>query len=274
MNQTFQNSIVDFQEDLVQCPYDPVHMLRKERLRNHLFKCRAAIMKQPTSPYYERAKNMSVCRYNGTHHIPSDQQLQHEKTCPQSIEALKQKFQPVENKELFPGISKMDESKNIQDSDEEWSDNEETYDPLKKVAADSQSMHLPQGLTKSQRRDHRFAKRQPGGLQENYFDDSTWTPPAAVVAIQPKPLRKPQEVKQQEEAQHVWAEAEVTGEELLPGIGIGRGKLPNVSKDSASAASLAAQLNKMTMDSDQWMVQGRAKGRGRGRGRGKATTTS
>ena len=73
MNQTFNNTRVEPDEELMQCPYDPVHRILPKRMQTHLVKCKRSVLGQPTSPYYQRAKNMVVCKnkVNGQTNVPA-----------------------------------------------------------------------------------------------------------------------------------------------------------------------------------------------------------
>ena len=45
----------EYIEEKLQCPYDPVHMIAPDVMLKHLYKCKKALLKQPTSPYYLKA---------------------------------------------------------------------------------------------------------------------------------------------------------------------------------------------------------------------------
>ena len=51
-------------EDLVVCPYDPAHMIRRTRMAYHLIKCKEQ------HPGVE----LAVCPYNATHQFPVEQE--------------------------------------------------------------------------------------------------------------------------------------------------------------------------------------------------------
>ena len=80
------NSCAEPEEELVQCPYDPVHRILPKRMQTHLIKCRKAVLGQPTSPYYQRALNMEICKFSTKHHIQKEQLDAHHRNCPDKKE--------------------------------------------------------------------------------------------------------------------------------------------------------------------------------------------
>ena len=63
--QTFCNTVPEFREDLVGCPYNVSHQLRPDRL----VICRKETLSPPTSPGYRRALGIKIYPYNSAHHI-------------------------------------------------------------------------------------------------------------------------------------------------------------------------------------------------------------
>ena len=63
-----------FNEKMIRCPYDPMHVMREDRLQYHLVKCR----KQHPD------KNFEICPYNVTHQLPQEQIEDHIKNCSNS----------------------------------------------------------------------------------------------------------------------------------------------------------------------------------------------
>ena len=51
-------------EDLVVCPYDPAHMIRRTRMAYHLIKCKEQ----------HPGVDLAVCPYNATHQFPVEQE--------------------------------------------------------------------------------------------------------------------------------------------------------------------------------------------------------
>ena len=60
-----------FNEKMIRCPYDPMHVMREDRLQYHLVKCR----KQHPDKKFE------ICPYNVTHQLPQEQIENHIKNC-------------------------------------------------------------------------------------------------------------------------------------------------------------------------------------------------
>ena len=54
------------------CPYDPNHKVRADRLQYHLIKCRKE----------NSTKEKTTCPFNASHIIPKEQRLVHLQTCP------------------------------------------------------------------------------------------------------------------------------------------------------------------------------------------------
>ena len=60
-------------EKLLQCPYVPSHRVSEgTRFQTHLKRCRKDLLQNKTSPWHEKAKNMAICSFNSTHHVPKD----------------------------------------------------------------------------------------------------------------------------------------------------------------------------------------------------------
>ena len=76
--QTFSNSVVEFREDLVDCPYDNAHKIIPGRLVKHLVKCRSSSLKTQ----YKSAINIKICQYDSSHHVHKSQMDEHLKQCP------------------------------------------------------------------------------------------------------------------------------------------------------------------------------------------------
>jgi len=148
---------------LVQCPYDPVHMIRPARLGHHLVKCRAALQRATTSPYYSRLESTVICEFNSNHHIPRKDYKEHLKTCAENL-ATQKAINTLHTENVkISGISDiMSGVDKVQGGNDDWDDWEEDnyapYDPTSKMA--ETPMILPQGLTPAERRDFRIAKRQ------------------------------------------------------------------------------------------------------------------
>ena len=165
--------------ELMQCPYDPVHRIIPKRMQNHLVKCKKSILLQPTSPYYQRAKDMVVCKFNSLHHVPKHELDRHHNMCPSKKEFFANVTQVSSSSEpeKKPGwMNLVDDSalRRKPDPDEEnWDDEwQETYDPMEKINSNPNIMHNPQGLTQSQRRDYAHnRKMQSEGATAN---DDDW----------------------------------------------------------------------------------------------------
>ena len=133
------------------------------RLGHHLVKCRAALQRATTSPYYPRLESVVICEYNSNHHVPRQSYKEHLKTCAENLATQKAiNTLHTENvkisgiSDIMSGVDKVLGGGN---DDDDWDDdNYAPYDPTSKMAATP--MILPQGLTPAERRDFRIAKRQ------------------------------------------------------------------------------------------------------------------
>ena len=175
MSQTFCNTRVEPEEELLQCPYDPVHRILPKRMQTHLIKCRKAILGQPTSPYYQRALDMVVCKFNSKHHVQKNELDAHHFKCPDKKEFFSNvaTITDTDNPEKVPGWMKLiDDSalkKQPNGDEEDWEDEwQQTYDPMEKINTNTDIIYNPQGLSKAKKRDYAFNRRlQAEGLIEN-----------------------------------------------------------------------------------------------------------
>ena len=187
MNQTFNHTRTEPEEDLLQCPYDPVHRILPKRMQTHLLKCRRAILGQPTSPYYQRALNMDVCKFNSKHHVQKDALDAHHNNCPDKKEYFSNVTQVTssDDPDKLPGWMKLvDDSvlkKQPAGDEETWEDEwQETYDPMEKINSNTDIIYNPQGLSKAKKRDYAYNRRlqAEGVLTEatNSFckDEENW----------------------------------------------------------------------------------------------------
>lgn len=152
MSQTFCNTRVEPEEELLQCPYDPVHRILPKRMQTHLIKCRKAILGQPTSPYYQRALDMVVCKFNSKHHVQKNELDAHHFKCPDKKEFFSNVATITDNDdpEKVPGWMKLiDDSalkKQPNGDEEDWEDEwQQTYDPMEKIKNQSLN-HLMNGM--------------------------------------------------------------------------------------------------------------------------------
>ena len=133
------------------------------RLGHHLVKCRAALQRATTSPYYSRLESTVICEFNSNHHIPRKDYKEHLKTCAENL-ATQKAINTLHTENVkISGISDiMSGVDKVQGGNDDWDDWEEDnyapYDPTSKMA--ETPMILPQGLTPAERRDFRIAKRQ------------------------------------------------------------------------------------------------------------------
>ena len=178
MNQTFNNTRVEPEEELLQCPYDPVHRILPKRMQTHLIKCRKSVLAQPTSPYYQRALNMVVCKFNSKHHVQKDQLDAHHVKCPDKKEFFSNVAQVSSSNEpeKLPGwMNLVDDSalkKKPAADEENWDDEwQETYDPMVKINANTNIIYNPQGLSKSKKRDYAHNRRMQAEGAEGTSND-------------------------------------------------------------------------------------------------------
>ena len=146
-------------EKLHPCPYIPDHHIRAERFGYHLLKCRKALEKSPTSPYFSKVKDLKICRWNQQHHIHHSKIVQHEQQCSDNLNAIK--IHALENdkskasnvtKNITPITTKQLEN----EKEDDWNDDSPTYNPTE-IALKLNI--LPPGLTPSQRAKFRYARR-------------------------------------------------------------------------------------------------------------------
>ena len=166
MNQTFDNTRVDTEEELLQCPYDPVHRILPKRMQTHLIKCKTSLLGQPTSPYYQRAKSMVICKFNTLHHVQKEELDAHYLKCPSKKEFLSNTTQVSSSSDpdKLPGWMKLVDysalKKKPSPDEENWEDEwQETYDPMEKIKSNTDIIYNPQGLTKPKRRDYAHTRR-------------------------------------------------------------------------------------------------------------------
>ena len=183
-SQNYRNTVQEWDEKLIQCPYFPSHQIRPARFGHHLIQCRKALSKQPTSPYYHKIDDLVVCKFNSHHHIPREKMDEHIKKCQGVVTVLKAPH--VRGPELFnsaddgisnimTGIARINQAA---DEEDDWDDDvRPAYDPTAKAAA--LPMHLPAGLTPAERRNYRIAKRHNEHIDVNDPEDDWSEPPGA-----------------------------------------------------------------------------------------------
>lgn len=182
MNQTFNNSRVETEEELMQCPYDPVHRILPKRMQTHLIKCRKSLLAQTTSPYHQRAKNMVICKFNTLHHVQKEDLDAHHMKCPSKKEFFSNATQVTASNdpEKRPGwMNLVDDSvlkKKPSPDEENWEDEwQETYDPMEKINSNTNIIYNPQGLSKAKKRDYAVNRRmqaEGGWVEPDDWDDS------------------------------------------------------------------------------------------------------
>lgn len=181
-SQIYKNSVEEWEETLLQCPYLPSHQIRPARFGHHLVQCRNSLSKQPTSPYYHKLTDLVVCSFNSHHHIPKEKMKEHVKKCQGAVVVLKEQLAagPSEIKSADDGISAItsgvDKIK-YNDDDDDWDDEvRPAYNPAMKAV--HLPMHMPAGLTPAERRNYKIAKR--------YGDV-----PIPEASPMPEPVKKP-----------------------------------------------------------------------------------
>ena len=147
-------------EKLHQCPYIPAHYIRAERIGYHLIKCRKALEKAPTSPYFYKVNDLKICCWNQKHHIHYSEIAQHERHCSDNLNAIKIHALETKNKGRAPKVTSnippITTKQLGVDEEEEWDESFPTYNPAEKAL---QLNKLPPGLTPSQRTEFRQARR-------------------------------------------------------------------------------------------------------------------
>ena len=162
--QTFNNSQSEILEEKVQCPFDPSHMLTKQRLQQHLTKCRKNLMRDVTSPYHEKVKDMQQCLFYTLHWYPSKDIASHMEQCPYQAQVIRLVEQQSEESQLksWTGLvdtTLLEQAQAQNDAGDNWDDELETagggttYDPIKeKIEKNPHFIYNIQGQTKSARR--------------------------------------------------------------------------------------------------------------------------
>ena len=148
---------------MTQCPYNPHHSIRPERLSYHLVKCRKALENQLNSPYYYKLSEYRICRWNSQHHVSKHDITQHEVVCPNNNSARKiyesennhERRVPVTNNISPIGVN-ADITKGDEEDDDWEGDNLPAYNPSQR-ALDYNV--LPPGLTPAQRANYRYNRR-------------------------------------------------------------------------------------------------------------------
>jgi len=159
-SQTFCNTVPEFREELVGCPYNISHQLRPDRLVRHLVICRKETLSSPTSPGYKRALGIKICPYNSAHHIHRADMEHHLTLCASALQFKQELVVPDKEHEKPPA----EHTPGAADSDEEDWDREMkglnlgTYNPMEKVVKENLPVnaHL---MNKSGRRDLRSMQR-------------------------------------------------------------------------------------------------------------------
>ena len=161
-SQTFRNTVPQFEEELVTCPYNMAHQLRPDRLVRHLVICRKESLSSSTSPSYKIALAIKICPYNASHHVHKADMEYHLMQC---SSAMLGKEQGVLKDDEEPKKS-VNTAVAFEDSDEEDWDKEMkglnlgTYNPMDKVVKNNIPVNVGNTLlNKSGRRDLRSLQR-------------------------------------------------------------------------------------------------------------------
>jgi len=167
--QTFCNTVAEYTEELVECPYNIAHQLRPDRLVRHLVICRRECLSSPSSPGYKRALSIKICPYNSTHHIQRAD-LEHHLTLCKSALLFKQEKEMLEEGKYVGNKSEVDldeatgvSTAKAESDEEDWDKEMEglnlgTYCPMEKVVKENMLFNA-QGRNKSTRRDIRSMQR-------------------------------------------------------------------------------------------------------------------
>ncbi|GFG28640.1 hypothetical protein Cfor_05673 [Coptotermes formosanus] len=193
-------------DPLIQCPYNPSHMILKSRMQGHIVKCKKN---------YPLANKM-VCPFNAIHHVDKPDYQYHISTCPDRriIEGYKYEVKESEHGDLALAPYYQP---SVPADDEDW--DAETpvaaYDPIPHVEA-APIVRTLHGASKAQRKVFRLRERLR--MQRLIDSDAHHSPPStsdtqpglAVAQDDVQPLRLPREPS---EALRL----------LDPNMGLGRG---------------------------------------------------
>ena len=152
------------ESELVQCPYVPSHQVRPgHAMQRHLQKCRKNCLQDERCPWHEKAKKMSICQFNSSHHILNSKLKEHLEHCPEAIMVLKTPAEVMDTPEWLKmkPVQQNAASSGNNDEEEDW-DNDDlvvAYDPKQKLADNPEILTIPYGKTPSERRQIRQEKR-------------------------------------------------------------------------------------------------------------------
>lgn len=109
-------------DELISCPYDPVHLVQRKRIQYHLMKCRKNF----------NVKDFRQCPFNARHVVPKPEFDYHIKTCDDrgrfEVEQLKAQAQRDPNLKGNTSIPTFDPSWRPE-STESWDDDNVVYVP-------------------------------------------------------------------------------------------------------------------------------------------------
>jgi len=153
----------EYHEEKLQCPYDPVHWIAPDVMLKHLYKCKKALLKQPTSPYYSKALDYQECRWSALHRVASKDLTRHEENCPdkrkRDVMQLREDIATSEAKPAWANcVGEIAPPAATGGGDEDWGDEVGTggYDPNARIEADPNLIYNPQGLTPAERRNYKL----------------------------------------------------------------------------------------------------------------------
>eukprot|EP00092_Neocalanus_flemingeri_P012160 GFUD01013111.1.p1 GENE.GFUD01013111.1~~GFUD01013111.1.p1 ORF type:complete len:219 (+),score=73.21 GFUD01013111.1:258-914(+) len=166
--QTFHNTVTEFTEELVACPYNMAHQLRPARLVRHLVICRRESLSFTTNPAYKRALAIRICSYNSSHHIHRADMEHHLTLCSGAMQFRQEQEHMVKNSEVReqkPEIvkKKIAVTAAADSDDEDWDKEMEglnlgTYNPMEKVVQENLLFNA-KGMNKSGRQNIRSMQR-------------------------------------------------------------------------------------------------------------------
>uniref|UniRef100_A0A6M2DFY2 Putative product n=1 Tax=Xenopsylla cheopis TaxID=163159 RepID=A0A6M2DFY2_XENCH len=129
-------------EELVSCPYDPLHRLRPKRMTVHLKKC---AVQHPELKF-------AICSLNFSHHVPEEKLEEHMKNCPDRYKIDSFIYTAADVKKIPAPIL-------VEAPMESWDDDDHpSYNPMKANENNPVLLCL-KGASRSERRNFQSQQR-------------------------------------------------------------------------------------------------------------------
>jgi len=177
--------------DLVTCPYNPAHSIKKSRIQIHLVKCRRS-----------HPDVLKICSFNATHHIPKEEMKRHLEHCPERaiMEARKLEDLMLKKEGGYLSLPKPS-SVHLMDCDEDWDlevaeRNMKAYNPSATAIMKQVIRSFPNGTPCQRKQFREEEKKRFQDLKDQQASASVNRPAAASVI---RPVIKGPKFKNTEE---------------------------------------------------------------------------